>query len=51
MCVHGAISIPFQLICNMTTFRKKCFVLSGVDGVCKDRMCAFMVLYVPFPLI
>ena len=28
MCLHRALcSIPFTLICNMTTFRKKCFDL------------------------
>ena len=57
MCLHGALcSIPFNLICNMTTFsKKKCFDLltppQGVKGVCKDRICASKVLYAPFPLI
>ena len=23
----------------------------GVEGVCKDRICAYMVFYAPFPLI
>ena len=32
-------SIPFNLICDMSTFRK---------GVCKDRICACMVLYALF---
>ena len=56
MCLHGALcSIPINFICNMTTFRKK-IVLTfdptpGVEGVCKDRICACMVLFAPFPLI
>ena len=55
MCLHGALcSIPFNLICNMATFSKKVLPLDptpGVEVVCKDRMCACMVLYSPFSLI
>ena len=56
MFLHGALrSISFNLICKMTTFRKKSFdhktLPQGPDGVCKDRICACMVLYIPFPLI
>ena len=53
MCMHGVLcSIPFNLINSMTTFRKK-NVLSfdptpGIECVCKDRICACMVLYAPF---
>ena len=51
MCLHGALSsIPFSFICNITTFRKKnSFYLltpSGVEGVCKDRIGAYMVINV-----
>ena len=47
MCLHGALrSIPFNLICNMTTFRKKCFDgTTRATGMCKDRICACFVLY------
>ena len=53
MCFHNAPRcISFNLIDNMTTFRKKCFdPTPGIESVCKDRKCACMVLYVPFPLI
>ena len=37
-----------NLICNMTTFRKKNVTFwsnLGVQGVCKDRICACMVLF------
>ena len=59
MCLHGALcSIPFNLICNMTTFRKKknsTFDLTpGVEGVCvcKDRICLHIAAFViPFNLI
>ena len=55
MCLHGALcSIPFNLICN-DYFRKKNVLTfdpnPGVEGVCKDRICACMVLFAPFPLI
>ena len=45
MCLHGALcSILVNLICNMTTFRKKNVLTFdptlGVEGVCKDRICA-----------
>ena len=53
MCLHGALfSISFNLICNTTTFKKKWFYLLtpyGVEGVCKDIICACMVLYALFP--
>ena len=43
----------FNMICNITSFRKKnvlTFKLTpGVEGVCKDRLYACMVLYAPFP--
>ena len=49
MCLHGALSsVPINLICNMTTFRKKCLTLHfipGVKDVCKDKMCACMCLH------
>ena len=56
MCLHGALcSVPINLICNMTTFRKKksfyLLIPSGDGGVCKDRICAYMVLYCTFHLI
>ena len=59
MCLHGALcSVSFNLICNLTTFRKECvYLLTSPLGpsvcvcVSKDRICACMVLYVPFPLI
>ena len=57
MCLHGALSsIPINLMCNMTTFRRKKNVLTfapipGAEGVCKDRMCACMLLHLSFPLI
>ena len=53
MCSHGALcSIPFNLICNNTTFRFF-YTLThlGVKGVSKDRIYVCMVLYAPFPLI
>ena len=56
MCLDGALcSIPINLICNMTIFTKK-IVLTfdptpGVEGVCKDRMSACMLLHSSFPLI
>ena len=39
-----------NLICNMTTFRK-IDPTPGAEGVCKDRICACIGLYAPFPLI
>ena len=41
MCLHGALhSIPFNLICNMITFREKNVLTfdptPGVKGVCKQ---------------
>ena len=50
MCLHVALPcIPFNLICDMTTFKKK--ILTPPEGVGKDRIRACMVLYGPFPLI
>ena len=54
MCLHGAVSsIPFNLICNMSTFRKKNVLTfdptPGVKGVCKDRICACIMVYAPPP--
>ena len=58
MCLYGALcSFPFNLICNMTAIREKKVLTfwpvnpSGCWGVCKGRICASMVLCVPFPLI
>ena len=54
MVVDMLSSIPFNLICNMTTFRKKCFDLLTEPqrpNVCKDKICACVVLYAPFLLI
>ena len=55
MNLYGVLcSFPFNLIRNMTTFRKKnCLTFDptpGFEGVCNDRICAYMVLCVPFPL-
>ena len=51
----GLFFFPFSLICKMTIFRKKMFTpfhpTPRVEGVYKDRICACMVLYAPFPLI
>ena len=41
----------FNLICNMTTFRKEKENDPGVVGVCNESMFAFMVLCAQFPLI
>ena len=54
MCLHDALcSISFNLISNMTTLKKKNVLTfeptQGVEGVCKDKICACMVLYAPFP--
>ena len=55
ICLHGALRfIPVSLIGNMTTFRKKVLTLGpipGIEGVCKERKCACMANYAPFPLI
>ena len=55
MCLYGALcSIPINLICNMNTFRKNDLTFDrapGVEGVCKDRICACMLLHSSFPLI
>ena len=52
LCVHGALcSIPINLICNMTTFRKNVLKFDsalGVEGVCKDRICACMLVHSSF---
>ena len=51
-CIVLYAPFPSNLICNMTTFRKKIVVTfdptPGVKGVCKDRICACIVLYAPF---
>ena len=48
-------SIPFNLICNMTTFSEKNVLpfnpTPGVEGVCKDRICGCMLLHSSSPLI
>ena len=55
MCLHGALySIPINLICNMITFRENVLTFDPtpeVEGACKDRICACMLLHLPFPLI
>ena len=56
MCLHGApCSIPINLIGIMTTFRNKTFLTfdptSGVEGACKDIICAYMLLHSSLPLI
>ena len=54
MCLHGDLcSIPFNSICNMTTFGKKNVDSTpGVECVCvREEYCACMVLYAPFPLV
>ena len=56
MCLHKALcSIPFNLLCNMTTFRKKnvsTFDLTpGDEGVCV-RLCVHVAAFaIPFNLI
>ena len=50
MCLHGALcSIPFNLICNMTTFSKEMFrpfdPTPGAEGESKDRICDCMLLH------
>ena len=54
--LHGAwCSIPFNLICKMTTFSNEMLwpfdPTIGAEGTCKDRLCVCMVPYAPFPLI
>ena len=47
-------SIPFNLICSIATLRKHILTFDptqGVEGVCKNRIWACVVLYAPFPLI
>ena len=56
MSLHGALfSIPFDLICNVTTIRRKSVLTfdptPGVDGVCKDKKLAAMLLHASFRLI
>ena len=56
MCFHGTLnSIPYNLLFNTNTFSKKMFLTFWshleVEGVCKNRICACIFLYVPFPLI
>ena len=55
MCMYGALcSIFFYLICNMTSFGTNVLICNptlGVEGVCKDRICACMVLYAQFSII
>ena len=56
LCLHDVLcSISCNLICNMTTFRITCFdILTPPRGhvvVCKEGICACMVLYVTFLLI
>ena len=51
MCLHDTLcSILINLICNMTTLRKKYFDFfyptPGVEGRCNDRISDCMVLYV-----
>ena len=51
----GLYFFPFNMICNRTTFRKNNILpfdpTPQVEGVCKDRICACMVLFTPFTLI
>ena len=50
----GIYFIPFNLICNNTTFRKKFWPFDPnprVQGVCKGRIYDCMVLYAPLSLI
>ena len=55
MCLHGALySVPFNLIRDMTFRKKKDLIFDptpGNEGVCKDRICAWVILYAPFLLI
>ena len=55
MYLHGALCpIPFNLICNKTTYRKNVLTfdpIPGTEGVSKDRMCACKLLHSRFDLI
>ena len=52
MCLHGALSsIPFNLLCNMTTFRKSILTQPQGSRVYVMTLCAYMELYAPFPLL
>ena len=53
MCLHGALcSIPFNVLCNMTTFSKKYFdPTQGIEDVSTCKIFATMLLHVSFPLI
>ena len=55
MCLHGALcSIPINLICNMTTFRKKIVDLwpcSRGRGCVKGQAMCLHLLHLSFPLI
>ena len=53
MCLRGVLcSIPFNLECNMATFKNKNVLTfdhtPGVEGVCRDRICSCKVLYASF---
>ena len=53
MYLRGALcSIPINLIGIMATFRNKTFLTfdptSGVEGVCKDILCAYMLQHSSF---
>ena len=51
----GLCFFPFNLKCKMTMFKKKLFWSfdrnAWFEGVCKDKICACMVLLAPLPLI
>ena len=55
LLICWSILFPFKLICNMITYRNKCWHFDPtlrVKGVwCKDKTCACILLYAPFPLI
>ena len=54
LCLHGALcSIPLIWYVIWLISVKDLFNLltPGIDGVCKDRICAYMVLFAPFRLI
>ena len=46
MCLQDSLcSIPLNLVCNMTTLKMFFFTFRshvGVEGVCKDRICAML---------
>ena len=46
-CIVLYVSLPSNLICNMSNFR--IFLDLLIVFVCKDRLCACVVLYAPFP--